>query len=208
MAAPNQNKESRTIIPGIWGDVLRTYQNLSSARLLTTTLTQVEAAIIEGDFYRAFKVITVPASGKAYMKFTAPPASAGRVFGLVLREITPTAAGLWYRVRSNFDASAVIPGSEWPIFNENGRSTKQSVSTFQDVDEADIVGFGEVSDIAYIPQGITGQKTQGSLAREQGFKIVDEDTELLVEFENLATSSNETLVYYQYIESPIELVEN
>lgn len=55
MAAPNQTKESRTIIPGTWGDTLRTYDSLPAGRVLTTTLNQVEIAILRAIFSARFQ---------------------------------------------------------------------------------------------------------------------------------------------------------
>lgn len=188
-----------TAIPGTPSDIVREYKSLNKGRLATTGLTQVEIAILEGDFYRAFRVVTVPPTSSYYLKFTAPDDA--RRFGLVLREITPALSGIWYRVYRNAVVTT-IPASEWEIFNENGYSPNVSGSTFQDVDV--VTDIGDLSDIAWIPQGATN-KTQGSLVRQEGFKLIQFDTELLIEIENTENQSNEVLIYYQWIEAPADV---
>lgn len=199
MAAPNKTKETRTIVPGIWQDVLRTYDSLPAGRLMTTGLTQAEIAILEGDFFRTFKYISIPALSTVYAKFTAPPA--GSAFGLVQREFTPSLAGLRYNVYSGFTAT-VVPDSQWQIFNENGYSPKTSGAVFEDVSAVSVLG--DLTETAWIPKGATN-KTQGSLGRNEGFKVIPFDTELLLEFINEENQANEVLVYYQWIEAPTEI---
>lgn len=186
-------------LSGIPSDVIREYQSLPSARALVTGLTQIEIAILEGDFFRTFNVLTIAATSKAYMKFTAPPA--GKAFGLVYRELTPSLSGLWYRVYRN-SVATIVPDSEWPIFNENGYSPKVSGAKFEEV--ATVTDLGLLSDIAYIPKGATN-KTQGSLDRAEGFKVIPLNTELLVEFENVENQQMDVLVYYQWVEAPSEI---
>ena len=186
-------------LSGIPSDVVREYNTLPAARMLTTGLTQIEVAILEGDFFRSFKVLTIPATSSVYMKFTAPPA--GKAFGLVYREITPSLSGIWYRVYRG-SVATVAPNSEWPIFNENGYSSKVSGAKFEQV--ATVTNIGQLSDIAYIPKGATN-KTQGSLDRAEGFKVIPLDTELLVEFQNIENQENEVLIYYQWVEAPSEI---
>lgn len=200
MAAPNKTKETRTIVPGIWQDIMRTYDNLPAARLLTTALTQNEIAIIEGDFYRTWRVITIPSNSSSYAKFTGIPL--GATFGLVSREISPSIAGVWYRVRRNA-TGIVTTGAPWETFNENGLSNNVSQATFEDV--VSVADDGDIADIAYNPTTQTGQKIVGSLGRDSGFKIIPNDAELLLEFENLNNLANEILVYFQWIEAPQEV---
>lgn len=186
-------------IPGIPSGVVRDYKSLPSGRLLTTTLNQSEIAILEGDFFRSFRIVTIPSSGTYYAKFTAPPNTVA--FGLVSRELTPTLSGLWYRVRRNADIT-VIPDSAWAVYNENGYSAKTGQAVIEDVDT--VIDAGDITDVAYIPKGAQ-QRTSGSLNRGQGFKIVPFGTELLLEFENLENQPNEVLIYYQWIEAPVDI---
>lgn len=197
MAKPNLDKESRTIVPGIWGDALRTYDSLPAGRLLTTTLTQTEIAILEGDFFRAYRRYSIPSLSTVYIKFT-PPTT--RAFGLVGRDITPEFAGVKYYVFAGATGVVTVPDSEWQTFNENGFSSNAPEAMLQDV--SSVADEGVESDYAVIPVGASG-KTSGSLERREGFKIIAQ--ELLVKIENLESKPNEVLIYYQWIEAPAQV---
>lgn len=79
-------------------DVVREYPSLPNARLLTTTLNQTEISIVEGDYFKTHKWITVPASGTVYVLFTAPPA--GVLFALKSREIVSERSNVEYRTET------------------------------------------------------------------------------------------------------------
>ena len=190
------------ILHGMPDDVIRDYKSLPSGRLLTTALTQNEIAIIEGDFYHSFQVVTVLADGFAYLKLTTPTAASGKIFGLVMREIGPTLSGIWYRVFSGA-TGIVTAGTPWDSFNENGISDNVSASVFQSV--SSFTDKGALSDIAYSAKGTTGAKIQGSLERKSGLKILPVESDILVEIENLNNGDNEVLIYYQWVEMPANI---
>lgn len=184
---------------------IRDYESLSQPRVLTTTLTQTEIAILEGDFFRAFQRFTLPSDGKIYVLFTSPDVD--KVFGLRLREITSERGGVNYNIYNTF--SGVTTSDSWEIFNENGYSNNLSGSMYQNVvGTPTSIDLTSLSDTAYSPSTSQGNQTRGSLSRGEGFKIVQPNTQLLLEFENLESSSNDILVYFQWAEGPTGLLPN
>lgn len=184
---------------------IRDYESLSQPRVLTTTLTQTEVAILEGDFFRSFQRITLPSSGKSYVLFTSPDVD--KVFGLRFREITSEKGGVNYNVYRTF--SGVTEGLEWDVFNENGYSPKISGTSFKNVTGTPTtIDTTSLSETAYIPPTGQGNQTSGSLNRVDGFKLIPANTSLLLEYENLDNTSNELLLYYQWVEAPSGLIPN
>ena len=186
-----------TAIPGIPSDVVGEYAALKKGRLLTTSITQEEIATIEGDYFRTFQYITVPASSKSYVRFTAPPSTA--IFALTRRSIGPNISGLKYNIYDGADDIVTI-GAPWDIFSENGRYVKTSATEFINIDT--IGALGMFSDAAFVPAGGTGRKSEGSLEGRSGFKIIAPEKVLIIELENLSNANNETLLYYQWVEAP------
>ena len=184
-------------LPGIPSDLVQEYKTATNARLLTEPFTSGEVASSEGYFFRTFQYVVVPASSSKFIKFTGP--TAGVRFALRGRSIAPNLAGLKYNIY-NGAADIVTTGAAWTIFNENSNSANVSGSEFLNV--ATIGALGMWSDTAFVPQGGTGQKTQGSITGDSGFKILEPDTTLILELENLSNAANEVLVYLQWTEIP------
>lgn len=180
----------------------RTYASLTKPRVLTTGLTQVEIAIIEGDFFIAHSDFTIPSGESHYIKFTAPPQ--GVTFALSQRELTPDVAGIQYRIRKDF-SGGTLSGTNFSIFNENSyfQDIKTSGATFDYYTVAPS-GLGVIIDMAWIPPTAQGPRITGSVNPESGFKIIKYDSELLIEIKNTSGVSNDVLLKYGWAEVPSE----
>ena len=177
--------------------VTRVYASLSQPRLLTTNITQIEIAIIEGDLFITHQRFTLGDGESLFLKFTAPPE--GKTFALIKRELTPEVAGIEYNVRTGF-SGGTLSGTLWTTYNENGyfEGVKTSDATFETYSVAPTV-LGDIVDLAWIPPTAQGPRITGVVNPDSGFKVVKYDEELLIEVINTSGVSNEIVLKYGWV---------
>jgi len=196
---------------------IRQYSNLSTPRLLTTTLNQLEAATIEGDVFDA-KVSwrAVPSTtsitdevttADRFLKIQTPGVETGKTIGIVLRSIKADLGGVEYQVFLGATGESVV--RTITPSNLNGASSNTSDMVIEEVTLATIT-TPIASSLDFIPgigQSTPGLASSGSAASVQSFQIFPSGGTFYARLRNKAGAVN-NLIQYEllWIEAPPEII--
>ena len=179
---------------------LRDYDGLTQPRMLTTGLTQLEAASVSGDYFRILLDGTLANNEEAWFKLTTPAPETGKVVAIVYRDIMPDLAGFEYEVYNG--TTGVTDGVIYVPRSTNYLNLKVPEFGYVAVSTPIEANRGEQVDKIRIGAG-SGPATQRDAANGQidsGFVFYGQGVDAFLRLRNTSGSSNGFTVRLGFVE--------
>lgn len=182
---------------------LRKIQRLSDPRVLTQTLTQVEAGSIEGRVFYTLIDVTIPSAGIQWYNLTTP---ADKEFAIVLTDITPSYTGFELQLYRN--STGLVKGAAQPIkqMNKFYGSTTTVINTLTSPPTA-----GILEDILlYVPVAGANpsQRQTSESSRSQGYMIFPAASDLQLKLINTSGNNNRVIIKIYWLEAGVNVLES
>jgi hypothetical protein len=186
------------------GRALRKYSNQVEPRLLTTTLTQTDAALLEGDVYTAYVEFKdaeeVANGGSVYVGFQVP---ADKSFSPVSVQVVLSLFGHEYQVIQNPDS---ITGGTVVTSMNSLVGFPATSSTVITKNPTVVEGSGIVVDPYYTVASGQGTNTQRNASQSgEALRVYLPNESVVVKITNTSGSPQRILFKVSYIESSIRL---
>lgn len=183
---------------------LRKIDRLSDPRVLTQSLTQVEAASIEGRIFYSLIDISLASSETKWFNFVTP---IDKEIAVVNLEITPALTGFESKLYVN--SSGMTNQNSYPIKSMNKFYGSSSLTINSLTSEPTTIGT--LDDILlYVPLSgnNASQRTASTSSRVQGYSIFNKNSNFQINFINTSGTQNRVVFKLYWLEAGTPIVES
>lgn len=183
---------------------MRKISGLTDPRVLTQTLTQVEAASIEGRAYYTLLDVTLSAGQTLWYNFSLPQ---NKTFAIFLTDITPFYTGFESKLYSN--STGMTNDTAVTIRNMNKVIGTVDVSCHKLTAAPTTLGILEDILLFVPPDGSNpAQRTASASSRSQGYLIFNSEHTLQVSLANSSGNANRVIFKIYWLEASSTITEN
>lgn len=183
----------------------RKFLRLIEPRILTQTLTQIEAASIDGRLYSAIVDLTIVNGGNTWIDFIVP---SDKECAIVSTNFTPFYTGFEARTyvgsTGKTNASLITPVKSNQGFGSNSTMSIHVLS-------GNPTGIGSLYDIpSFIPASGSNpsQRSSASSSRDQGYQIFPKGSNFQVNLINTSGNANRVIFKIVWLEAGETIIDN